>query len=106
MTLRSMFMVAVCTTLTLPLGASAALARSTLIGSVPAPDATVVTEPIKQLNLRFSEPVRRGSITLEVRDASGRIMDGDGRLASTSDHVVLAIFNNPLPRGDYTVNWT
>jgi copper resistance protein C len=91
----------------LALGATEpARAHSTLVRSEPATGATLKQAP-DEIRIWFTEPIKIGLSTIEVRDAAGKQIDQQGLRADKKDpalvHLSLAAGLKP---GSYRVSWS
>jgi copper transport protein len=82
--------------------APAAVAHAELVESRPADGAVV--KDVREVVLRFSEPVETALGTVRVSDPNGRRVD-DGDLNQRSSREVAVGLRNDLPRGVYLVSW-
>ena len=82
--------------------APVAVAHAELVESRPADGAVV--EDVREVVLRFSEPVETALGTVRVFDPNGRRVD-DGDLNQLSSREVAVGLRNDLPRGGYVVSW-
>src|SRR4051812_31027746 len=79
--------------------ATGALAHATLVAAEPA-DGSVVAQPPKTLQLRFSESVTPAAVSLI--DAAGKTRDVAARAA---DQTIVVTLPDDLPRGTQIVSY-
>ncbi len=84
------------------IAAPAAFGHAELVGSRPADGAVV--EDVREVTLRFSEPVETAFGTVRVFDPTGRRVD-DGEVTQPSSREVAVGLRNDLEQGRYIVRW-
>lgn len=91
-------------------GVHRALAHARLLRAKPADKAELTQAPAR-LELWFNELLDDGFNSIEVFPASELSLETHGNLATgapqldTNDHTHLVVELQPLPRGDYVVEW-
>lgn len=84
---------------------AAGSAHSTLTRSEPKSGA-VLPQPPNELKIWFSEPVKVGLTTVEVRDGSGKQVDEKNLRADAQEKTLVRLALRPnLPTGTYKVTW-
>ncbi len=92
--------------LCLALSGTAAEAHSNLVRSEPAKDVTV-KQPPNELRIWFSEPLKVGLSTVEVRNIAGQQVDRkDLQVDAQTPKLIHLSFDRPLGPGAYRVSWT
>ncbi|MGV2621363.1 UNVERIFIED_CONTAM: copper resistance protein CopC [Halobacillus marinus] len=76
-------------------------AHTSLESSNPEADSTV-EEPVESIELTFNTEIEEAS-TLTITDGNGEVMEPAS--VDIADNMMTANLNDPLPAGDYTVNW-
>ncbi|MDF3936464.1 copper homeostasis periplasmic binding protein CopC [Pseudomonas citronellolis] len=86
------------------LNAPAVFAHAHLKGEVPAADSTASAP--KELRLTFSEGVEAKFTKVSVTGADGKAVKVAGIATAEGDaKVLLVTFEQPLPAGEYKVQW-
>jgi len=84
---------------------SAAFAHPELRSAEPAAGAAAATSP-KQIRITFTEAVIPQISGAEVKDQAGKaIATGKATVDPANRKQLLVPLNEPLPPGDYTVEW-
>lgn len=100
---RSLFLLAA---LTLFLAATPGWAHSSLEKSEPKSGAVLPQSP-NELKIWFTEPIKIGLSTIEVRDEAGKQVDQhDLRADAKEKSVAVLNLTKNLGRGSYKVSWT
>lgn len=95
-----------CTVVSLFLLAGPAFAHSTMERSEPKADETLKVAP-QEVRFWFSEPIKAGLSTFEVRDAAGKQVDQrDLRADEKQPALVRLSLAANLPPGLYQVTWS
>ncbi len=95
-----------CTVVSLFMLAGPAFAHSTMERSEPKADETLKVAP-KEVRFWFSEPIKVGLSTFEVRDAAGKQVDQrDLRADEKEPALVRLSLAANLPAGVYKVTWS
>jgi methionine-rich copper-binding protein CopC len=81
-----------------------AFAHAQLLEATPAAGAKVSGSP-EQVRLRFNEPIDAEFDPVKVFNSSGKRVDQDDAHVSAADARVLVADLNPLPKGNYEVEW-
>jgi copper transport protein len=90
----------------LVLGVASAAAHSALLRTEPKDGATLAAAP-NEIRIWFSEPLKIGLSTFQVRDASGKQVDrGDLRADQKEPALVHLSLAPHLGPGTYKVTWT
>jgi methionine-rich copper-binding protein CopC len=106
------FAFAACATAALVLAAGPAFAHAKLLSEVPAAEdaakaAPAATAPVTEFRLSFSEGLNATFSKVEVKDSAGAAVSGATVALDPKDNTVLVVtFTAPLPKGEYTVDWT
>ena len=105
------FAFTICATTALLLAAGPAFAHAKLLSEVPAAegtaDATSNAVPVTELRLIFSEALNGAFSKVDVKDSMGTVVDGAKVAVDPKDDKMLIVtFATPLPKGEYTVDWT
>ena len=86
--------------------AAPAWAHSSLERTEPK-DGTVLKEAPAEVRLWFSEPIKAGLSTIEVRDAAGKQVDKRDLHADEKTPTLVRLSLNPgVASGSYTVTWS
>jgi methionine-rich copper-binding protein CopC len=81
-------------------------AHSSLLRTEPKADA-ILAQPPNEIRMWFSEPIKTGLSTIEVRDASGKQVDQRDLHADAKEPALIHLSLPPnLPSGTYKVSWT
>ncbi len=84
---------------------SAASAHPELLSAEPAAGAAAATSP-KQIRITFTEAVIPQFSGAEVKDQTGKaIATGKAAVDPANKKQLVVPVNEPLPPGDYTVEW-
>ncbi|HEY2596275.1 MAG TPA: CopD family protein [Chloroflexota bacterium] len=84
---------------------AAALAHAVLLKTTPSSSESLSSAP-SQVQLLFSEPLDPAFSHVQVRDASGQLVDnGDSQVDPNNDQLLTASLRAGLPNGVYTVEW-
>jgi copper transport protein len=82
-----------------------ALAHAVLLKTTPSSSESLSSGP-SQVQLLFSEPLDPAFSHVQVRDASGQLVDnGDSQVDPNNDQLLTASLRPGLPNGVYTVEW-
>lgn len=82
-----------------------ASAHAVLLKTTPASSQSLAAAPA-QVQLLFSEPLDPVFSHVQVRDASGQLVDaGDSRVDPDDDRLLVASLQPGLPNGVFTVQW-
>ncbi|MFZ6047553.1 copper homeostasis periplasmic binding protein CopC [Pseudomonas sp. CR3202] len=86
------------------MGAPAALAHAHLVNEIPAANSSVSAPT--ELRLTFSEGVEAAFTKVSIRAADGTVIMISAIAADPNDHKVLIVtLTQPLPVGEYEVEW-
>ena len=77
-------------------------AAHTYLDTTKPEDGEVVVEPLQSITLTYSGKIEQGS-TFKVITANGNHMETSNM--TLTDGVLTGSFDNPLPNGEYTVQW-
>lgn len=78
------------------------LGHAELISTSPA-DGDVVEEPLTRLTADFTEDLADGS-AMTLRDAAGVVV-AEGGIHPSNERLLLIVLDEPLPSGEYAVEW-
>lgn len=78
------------------------VAAHTYLDTTKPEDGEVVVEPLQSISLTYAGKIEQGS-TFKVITANGDQMETSNM--TLTDGVLTGSFDNPLPNGDYTVQW-
>jgi copper transport protein len=82
-----------------------ASAHAVLLKTTPSSSESLSSTP-SQVQLLFSEPLDPAFSHVQVRDASGQLVDGgDSQVDPNNDQLLTASLQPGLPNGVYTVQW-
>src|SRR5215472_15645601 len=82
-----------------------ASAHAVLLKTTPSSSQSLAAVPA-QVQLLFSEPLDPVFSHVQVRDASGQLVDaGDSHVDPDDDRLLVASLRPGLPTGVYTVQW-
>jgi methionine-rich copper-binding protein CopC len=100
-----------CATVALGLAAGPAFAHAHLVSEVPAAEdaAAAGTTPagsITELRLSFSEGLNAAFSKVKVTNAAGTAIESSAALDAKDSKVFVVSFTAPLPKGEYSVDWT
>ncbi|MBD8035875.1 MULTISPECIES: copper resistance CopC family protein [Solibacillus] len=77
-------------------------AAHTYLDTTKPENGEVVVEPLQSISLTYAGKIEQGS-TFKVITANGEQMETSNM--TLVDGVLTGSFDNPLPNGDYTVQW-
>ncbi|WP_336046270.1 copper resistance CopC family protein [Solibacillus ferritrahens] len=77
-------------------------AAHTYLDTTNPEDGEVVTEPLQSIALTYAGKIEQGSIFKVIASNGEQVETSDITLV---DGVLTGSFDNPLPNGDYTVQW-
>jgi len=81
-----------------------ALAHASLLETDPA-DGAKLSEPPKQVQLRFNEPIEAEFTPVKVLDQQGNRVDRDDAQVGSDDRRTVMAGLKELAKGTYTVQW-